>query len=321
MKITALLPAYPPQSRVGAWLATHAFLAHLANDGHEVTVVPRLGDHDPYLLDGVMVARALESITITGYITNADIVVSHCGDDGVGAELAAKYHRPNVRMAHGFIYDQESLEGAAMVVFNSHALAASVHCPSPWVVCHPRVDPAQFATTTGGRVTLVNLSEPKGGELFWRLVRSLPHRPFLGVAGGYGAQYVDSYPNADVINGTPAMRDDVYSQTRLLLMPSERETWGMVAVEAMASGIPVIAHPTDGLIESLGDAGIFVDRADGQGWIDEIERLHEPDEWAAASARALARSAELDTLDDVERFARHLNFIHTGRLADLTAQR
>jgi glycosyltransferase involved in cell wall biosynthesis len=87
-------------------------------------------------------------------------------------------------------------------------------------------------------------------------------------------------------------------------MPSERETWGMTGVEAMASGIPVIAHPTPGLLESLGDAGVFVDRSDADGWVEQIERLHDPTEWATASAKALTRAAELRDLmrDDIARF-------------------
>lgn len=307
MRVAAIVPAYPPRSRVGAWLATHQFLAHLASLGHNVTVVPLNGADEAYRLDRVDVVRSVESIAI--HIANADVVVTHCGDQSPAARRAKTSNVPNVRMAHGKIDDPATLHGAALVVFNSHNLADSVECPSPSIVCRPPVVASKFKTTPGDRVTLINLSEAKGGELFWRLVRC-SDRKFLGVTGAYGNQYIDDYPNADVIATTDNMRDDVYSRTRILLMPSERETWGMTAVEAMASGIPVIAHPTEGLLESLGEAGVFVDRVDGQGWLDEIERLHDPDEWAAASALALARSADLDPRADLERFAEAIESLH-----------
>lgn len=179
----------------------------------------------------------------------------------------------------------------------------------------PPVDVARFATTPGDRVTLINLSESKGGELFWRLVRCAPHRQFLGVKGAYGHQYIEERPNAVVVPHTANIRDDVYARTRILLMSSERETWGMTAVEAMASGIPVIAHPTLGLMESLGPAGIFVDRNDGQAWLDQIERLHDLGEWAEASAMSLARSAELDPAPDLDRFLNALETLHCTGVA------
>ena len=89
----------------------------------------------------------------------------------------------------------------------------------------------------------------------------------------------------------------------VLLMPSIAETWGRTGIEAMCFGIPVIAHPTPGLRESLGDAGIFVDRNDLAGWVGAIRSLDDPDEYARRSAAALARVAELDTAADLDRFA------------------
>jgi hypothetical protein len=66
-------------------------------------------------------------------------------------------------------------------------------------------------------------------------------------------------------------------------MPSSYESWGRVAIEAACSGIPTIAHPTDGLLEALGPAGIFVDRRKTRQWQAELERLDDPDQYAKAS--------------------------------------
>jgi glycosyltransferase involved in cell wall biosynthesis len=70
----------------------------------------------------------------------------------------------------------------------------------------------------------------------------------------------------------------------------------------MASGIPVIAHPTPGLVESLGEGGIFVDRDDIDGWVATLRALENPAEWQAASDRALRRSKELDPTEDLQRW-------------------
>lgn len=304
MRVATLVPAYPPTSMVGAWMATHRFLAHLVRRGHHVDVLTaRVHGTGIGQLDGVNIGPALPVVLETAVAT-ADVVISHVGDTAKAAALADRWSKPNVRMAHGRIANVDMITGAALIVFNSHNLAASVECPSPWIVCHPPVIADDYRTIPGDRVTLVNMSEAKGGELFWRLARVLPHRQFLGVRGHYGAQYVgnNTATNVDVVATTPAMRD-IYGRTRILLMPSIEETFGMTAIEAAASGIPTIAHPTAGLIESLGDAGVFVDRADGQGWVDTIERLHDPHEWAHASEMARRRSAELDPTIELDRFA------------------
>jgi glycosyltransferase involved in cell wall biosynthesis len=195
-----------------------------------------------------------------------------------------------------------TVEGAALVVCNSHATRAALRWAGPTIVAHPPVWPDQYRTTPGDKVTLINLSPMKGGDLFYRLARSLPHRQFLAVKGGYGKQRANRVANVTVVEHTADMIG-VYQQTRILLMPSTRESWGRVGIEAMCSGIPVIAAPTPGLLESLGPAGVFVPLDQPPRWLQEVERLHDDTQWAEASGRALSRVAELDPAGDVARFA------------------
>lgn len=270
--------------------------------GHEVNAFAWQRRERQYVVDGVTVDTGLRGNSYSKVLAaDADVIVSHCGDGGDGARLAATVGKPSVRMAHGG--GPHHAMGADLVVYNSESLREASDWDGPSIVVHPHVDPVDYATTPGDAITLVNLSAVKGGDLFDRVTRSLPGRQFLGVRGGYGAQIIPRHRNVDVIAPMQNMRDDVYARTRILMMPSMYETWGMVGVEAMASGIPVIAHPTPGLRESLGDAGIFVDRNDVYGWIDAIARLDDPNEYKAASERSLKRSAELAGLDHRDRFA------------------
>jgi hypothetical protein len=300
--VVAAVPLYPPGSRVGAWLSTHECLRALVARGHRVEVVAYMTSGDAYDLDGVSVhdRRSLR------LVASADLVVSHMGDDGKAHQTALDRGIPSVRMVHGWAADpEERLAGASLVVFNSEASRAEIGFAGPSVVAHPVTWPQLHATMPGDRVTLVNTSREKGGELFWLLARSMHDVSFLGVRGDYGRQMRRSAkpPNLDVISSTENMRADVWARTRVLLMPSERETWGMTGVEALASGIPVIAHPTAGLLESLGDAGVFVDRGDAAGWRDAIRALLDPDAYADAAARALARSRQLDPVRQLAIFA------------------
>lgn len=290
MKVVAFTPLYPPRSRVGAWLATHAHLRTLVERGHQVSVRVVLGAGEAYSVDGIDVAPV--GWDFTPHAAGAQVVVSHAGGTNhkqirFAANEAGAAH---VVMVHGAT---ERIPDADLAVFNSHASRrAAGYRYRKAVVCHPPLSPGDHRSVAGQRVTLVNLSPAKGGELFRLLVASMADRKFLGVRGGYGKQLRPYGPNVTTINTAQDMRD-VWRQTRILLMPSIAETWGMVGVEAMCSGIPVIAHPTDGLVESLGNAGTFVDRTDIAGWRREIERLGQPDEYELASKRALRRAEEI----------------------------
>src|SRR5690606_3845325 len=181
----------------------------------------------------------------------------------------------------------------------------AVKAPRPdSVVIRPPVLTEDYATGHGDHVTLINLFPPKGSGTFWALAERMPDVRFLAVTGGYGEQDVRDLPNGEVLPNTPGhqMREKVYARTKIPLMPSAYESRGRVGVEAMASGIPAIAHPTPGLRESLGTAGVFVDRDDVDGWEKQIRRLLTPRAFGAASKRAKARSAELDPAEDLKRW-------------------
>lgn len=158
-------------------------------------------------------------------------------------------------------------------------------------------------------ITLVNRSREKGAYTLNQAARDLPQWDFLAVKGGYGDQMNKfKTDNVSLLNHTNNMVRDVYSRSKVVIMPSIRETWGMVAIEAMCSGIPVVAHPTEGLQESCGSAGIFIHRDKGRLWEKELDRLmSDPMYYRQRSMMSLERAQELDIiarrqLDELERF-------------------
>lgn len=183
-----------------------------------------------------------------------------------------------------------------LVVTNAAWLRDGLDWSGDRLAVHPPIQMARYATTRGEHITLVNLARQKRPELLFVLARRLPDHKFLAVRGGWGRQLIpQAVPgNVTVIGPTAHMRDEVYARTRILLMPSPTESWGMVGVEAMASGIPVIAAPAPGSRESLGAAGVFLPPDDVGLWEQEIRRLDDPEYYAARSEAALARAQELD---------------------------
>jgi len=70
----------------------------------------------------------------------------------------------------------------------------------------------------------------------------------------------------------------VYHQADIFILPSKpkldwQEQFGMVLVEAMASGVPIIASKTGAIPEVLGNAGLLVDAGDESQLVRGLERL------------------------------------------------
>lgn len=323
--VAAILHKYPPQHNAGGEMMAHALFRDLFRRGHRVVVFIAKGWDVgfPPDLDGVEIHRYRHPGQIAQVA--AEIVVTHL-DMTAHATVAARHQRlPLVHLLHNdrqLIHHSVRPCDADAVVANSEWVAeAFPGWPGYMTVIHPPVDPEEYAVIgrTDDRVTLLNLMEPKGGPLFWALADLLPHRRFLGVRGAYARQVIpEEIPeNVDLIDNTPRVVADVYARTKVLLMPSSYESWGRCAIEAASSGIPTICHATEGLVESLGEAGIFIPRTEPAAWALAIDRLFMDPEWyAERSAIAYARARELDPkLGDYDAWERLILDVVHGKIA------
>ena len=134
-------------------------------------------------------------------------------------------------------------------------------------------------------ITAINLCAIKGGRMFWEMAKRFPERRFLGVKGGYEDQIVEDLPNVTVLDHGADMRL-VYGRTKVLLMASRYETFGMAAVEAQANGIPVIASDLPGLRYALDGGAIFVKPDDMDGWEKALHTLDRKADYERLAGRA-----------------------------------
>jgi glycosyltransferase involved in cell wall biosynthesis len=317
MQVVARLHAAPPRHNAGAeWMVWSMFRA-LVDRGHDVTVwLSRYtGDREPYELHGVKVVPLQSRLDFGTAVRKCDVMVSHLENVPSAAALARGYGKPFVAICHNTFkptFRNIASGSTTLAVYNSQWMTREAELfftdfpqmlrPERTLVVRPPVFAAEYATKPGDRVTLINCNPEKGGEILKDLAKRMPDTKFLAVKGSYGEQadYTGLH-NVEVLEHVPGdeMRERVYARTRVLLMPSSYESWGRAGVEALASGIPVLAHPTPGLCESLADGGIFLDRGDPQAWVAVLEKLQTASEYRLASKRAKARSAELDPAADL----------------------
>lgn len=106
-----------------------------------------------------------------------------------------------------------------------------------------------------------------------------------------------------------AERDRLFAGARVLLMPSRFEGFGMVAAEAMAAGVPLVAAAAGSLPEVVGgpDGGRLVPPDDPAALAAAVESLLADDAARHALSRTARLSAERFRWDAVAR--QHLEFL------------
>lgn len=329
MKVLALAHQYVPVRNAGAETMLHSMLSALARAGHDVHASLSIQVGEPYAHDGVKVwPRQGARPDHFAHLSGVDLLVGHLDNLEATTYIGHLNGIPVVAIHHNTIDSSRKIAtffGARvdLIVVNSQWMAndlaawhRAVEEPQPrTIIVRPLVVRDDYAVTPGDRVTLVNLRQmpadpgvlalSKGGETFWQVAARMPKTQFLGVAGAYGVQAPGDLPNVEIVDHVPAdqMRDRVYARTRVLMMPSSYESWGRAATEATAAGIPVVCSPTPGLRENLGDAGIYVDWQDVDGYVRALRTLALPGPYAAARRRSLARADEHERMRQADEAA------------------
>ena len=297
-KVLAFAHYYATKNRGGGEIMLHEILKQLVADGFDVDAVATTNIGETEVMDGVTVYHGPEyrDIDLSPY----DIIVTHFAESLYITPKAKKLKKKIVYVVHNTMEETNKYlhrEKPDLAIFNTEWVKAHHKYDGNNIIVHPPVYAHHHATKPGNMVTLVNLTPPKGSNMFYNLAFRMPKVQFLGVEGGYWKdrqQYLRK-SNITFQPNTNNMKDDVWARTKVLLMPSTYESYGMVAVEALASGIPVIACPTPGLKESLDYAGIFPHSTSLKLWQSELARLLTDDKYyAERSQLALQRSKEID---------------------------
>jgi len=316
MKIFAQVHAYPPTHNAGAEWYLHSMLRYLVEQGHECKVLT--ADIGCRNLDGV---QLFEQNPTNEWDLSVwcDIIISHLGRSGRAFNCANLHHKPIYIILHNTFTNRlvEVRGDAGLIVNSDWALDDCLEkgYKHRMFVLRPPVffNDYHFKPNPKKReyISLINLWDRKGGIIFDKIIKAMPDRKFLGVKGAYGEQTIGNHSNANYINNTPYIREACYEKTRILLMPSVYESYGRTAVEAMCSGIPVIASDTPGLRESLGDCGIFIPQdAPISEWVKEIIALDNKTTYTNLSLRCIQRAKDLNdkSMDELEGVNKFLQY-------------
>lgn len=311
--IVWLMHSYVPNVRAGAEITAHALNQMLVSAGWRVIVV--LPDFQQANIDGVECIR-LDSAAADQTFRSADVFFCQNYDAQKAIQTLEIYRRPIVFFLHIEREKSDVLQQRfgvpVAVVYNSATQREQNPTIHESAIIRPYIPYGDFVKRERplptGPVTLLNCNDNKGGGVLIELARRLRSVEFLGVRGSYDKQLEDVAIRN--LRYRPSVEDPrpIYAGAGIIIMPSRSESWGRVALEAMASGVPVVCSKTHGLAEATGGAAAAYCRPDDIGcWAEAIERLRgDPIAYRDAVIAGQRRVAALAAEDDFAEFERWL---------------
>lgn len=144
-----------------------------------------------------------------------------------------------------------------------------------------------------------HLKEQKGLDLLPAIARAMKSPAQFDVLGEWASEHDRDTYEKELLSAGIVVHGGVFNeakwrffeQAHVLLFPSRVETQGLVAVEALACGLPVVASDIPGIQDVItnGSEGYLVALNDAEGFACALEKLRHPPTWQAISHSARSR--------------------------------
>jgi hypothetical protein len=328
MTTVALSHGYPPLWNMGGEVSLHRSM--MAVKGDRVVLTNTQAE---YYIDGIRVTQinTPDVLNINANPSpiaeqlkdlNASVVIAQnelslpavLAANSVGAVSIVNVHTPP-KYGRGI---REGVVYADYAVYNTETSARQWGEPNA-IVVHPPISPLPEKTVpTGDAYTVLSSLLNKGVEVVLELAKLYPSKRFIIVRSPaeptHGLSNIEErvglLPNVEL---HPRVHPkDVYKyfeQTRILLVPSRYETYGMSAIEAAGYGIPTVHVDTPHVREGIGDAAVLVSPlnvAETANGIDLIENNYDS---YSLNARARAEWLYSRQEKEIEQFSKFISQI------------
>jgi glycosyltransferase involved in cell wall biosynthesis len=274
--------------------------------GHEVKAVTRYPENYEYECIEVYSQKKDYKVCHNNLWDWADLVFCQLS----GTYYAMNKQRLNAKKVINFAhnnagYPQVNIRKNVFTVYNSEQTKKELNYLQETYVLYPPVNYRDFEnvdTSKAEYITLINHNENKGGQILIEIAKRMPNHKFMAVQGGYYHQIVDAKAkNIKYVGITDDIRKYL-AMTKLLISPSDYDSYGMAQIEALCCNIPVIASDIPGFRESLSDSAIFVKRNDIDAWVEAIKNS----EQLFKHKKPIERAKELDPVKELAKFEKWL---------------
>ena len=329
MSIVALSHGYPPLWNMGGEVSLHRSL--VAANGRKIVLTKTNEEYDfegievkkiniPNVLDfnanPAPIAKQLKELSARVVISQNELSVpAIAAAPMVGAISVVNVHTPpryGKMIRKGVIY-------ADYAVYNTQTSAQQWGEPDA-LVLHPPISPLPEKTfpPAARAHTLLSSLVNKGVEVVLELAKMYPDKHFIIVRSPaeptHGLpdieQRVAALPNVELRpRVSPDQVHRYFRETRILLVPSRYETYGMSAIEAAGYGIPCVHVDTPHVREGIGEAAILVPPLSVEETAKAIEEIENNYDFYSKNARLRAEWLHQRQDDELKAFAQFLDEI------------
>jgi hypothetical protein len=322
MTVVALSHGYPPLWNMGGEVSLHRSM--MAVKGERVVLTNTQAE---YYIDGIRVAQIntpnvldikADPTPIAKQLKdiNARVVIAQnelslpavLAAQEAGAVSIVNVHTPpkyGKGIRAGVVY-------ADYAVYNTETSARQWGEPGA-IVVHPPINPLPEKTApTGDAYTVLSSLVNKGVEVVLELAKLYPNKRFIIVRSPaeptHGLSDIEEraslLPNVELHPRVhPNDVHKYFEQTRILLVPSRYETYGMSAIEAAGYGIPTVHFDTPHVREGIGDAAVLVSPLSVKETANGIDLIENNYESYSEKARARAEWIQDRQVAELERFS------------------
>jgi hypothetical protein len=307
MKIVALSHGYPPLWNMGGEVSLHRTMKAVPGKSFVLTKTEK-----PYTFEGIKVsninipdvlnvnsnplpiAEQLKELGATAVIGQNELSLP-------AVKAAELLKIPSIVSVHTPPLYGNNIKSAVVsadyAIYNTKTSAEEWGEPSGLVI-HPPISPLpEKVSNSGDAYTVLSSLLNKGVEVVLELAKRYPDKRFMIVRSPaeptHGLSNLEELaaklPNVELLpRVSPEEVHKYLEQTRILLVPSRYETYGMSAIEAAGYGIPCVHVDTPHVREGIGDGAILVPPLDANATQSGIEMIEKNYDLYSLNARKRA---------------------------------
>jgi hypothetical protein len=328
MIAVAITHGYPPLWNMGGEVSLHRTMKAIDGDKFVLT-----NTHEPYAFENVVVQQ-INTPDVLNIRSNprpiaeqlkklgANVVIGQ-NELSLAAVRAAKIVGAvsivNIHTPPQYGRNlADAMRIADYAIYNTQVAAREWGEPDALVI-HPPISPLpEKINNSGDAYTVLSSLRNKGVEVVLDLAKMYPDKRFIIVRSPaertHGIKDLEEraakLPNVELHpRVSPEEVYKYFQQTRILLVPSKYETYGMSAIEAAGYGIPCVHVDTPHVREGIGEGAILVPPQSLKETAKGIDLIEKDYDTYAAKARARAEYLDARQTEELQRLKDFINNI------------